>query len=116
MELKAAAERILAGRESAEVLIVEARRLAARWLRENDDDEPITDEWLLSVGFKHDEERPYHWINGTFTKFDLMRWDNGDWELADSDNSIHLVPCINSRGAARRLCSALGIALREDKE
>lgn len=84
--------------------------LADAWLAENDPTE-LTEEWLSSVGFKHDDERPYHWINSTFTKFDLVAWDDGDWELADANNSIPLVPMITTRGAVRLLCRALGIDL-----
>lgn len=85
----------------------------ARWALPLLDATPVTADWLRSVGFRQDDERPYHWINNTFTKFDLVAWDDGDWELANADNSIPLVPRINTRGAVRMLCISLSIQLTE---
>lgn len=74
-----------------------------------DDGEPITEDWLLSVGFQKGFYGP--WINGAA----------GVLALSDAPN--HQVWILNNqavkrtqwqtRGELRRLCAALGIPLKE---
>jgi hypothetical protein len=113
-DLKAAAERILAGRESAEVLIVEARRLAARWLRENDD-EPVTLDWLRTlwkVEPGHTKRESYVVARrGLFE----VGWCPECGELPAAMALDRKIICKQpTRGEFRRLVAAL--AIREDKE
>jgi hypothetical protein len=72
-----------------------------------DEDEPVTEEWLLSIGFSHD-------------KFDTPTI--GPLHLRPPGNSPYA--CISSyplpevpvnRGQVRRLLAALGIENKEDK-
>lgn len=84
-----------------------------------DSDEPLTAEWLRSVGFKPDNDEDYLWINNgwrsdTLPPFDFRIWGHGRCDLADEDGCILLIPP-KTRGDLRRLCRALGIELTEAK-
>ena len=87
--------------------------------RKNDDAEPVTEEWLLSAGFRLNPNG--HWWCGqgrAWTPPSLtvhpanqhhpLMWVYTDWE-ADSA----AVPVPTTRWQARRLCAALGITLTE---
>ena len=115
-ELRAAAEDTL--RESAGLLLQEfgfhssgtARRacmLAESYLAEHpaDDAEPVTEEWLLSVGFKrHPFEGMLHVIDG------WMSMSIGQHEK----NAFVNTPLRGkTRGDVRTLCRSLGIELKE---
>lgn len=85
----------------------------------DDENEAVTVEWLLSVGFAEDDQATegvdYVWINsGDRAYFDLQCWFKNTWRISDSDNDIAL-PAPMGRGDVRRLCAALGIKLKETK-
>ncbi len=92
--------------------------LAAAWLREHpaDEDEPVTDEWLESVGFTNDIDgcgRVWESGEGLVSLY-VMIGLNCLVECASKDEAV-FVPETETRGDVRRLCSALGINLKEAK-
>lgn len=96
----------------------DAETLADAYAAEHptDDAEPVTAEWLESVGFVK-----------LFNRGRLLhakRSDGGSlatniamtaWTITDMKNSCTSVPRQVIRGAVRRLCVALGIELKEPK-
>ncbi len=85
-----------------------ACQLAQAYLAEHpaDDEEPITEAWLRSVGF--DDEHRLDWKN-LVIKFCVPIRDNfWDFYL----NSTQIKPP-KTRGDVRRLCKALGVELKE---
>ena len=124
-ELRAAAEDTL--RESAGLLLQEfgfhssgtARRacmLAESYLAEHpaDDAEPVTEEWLLSVGFKRAEDDPVILVlpsTDTGRAMTYVTIEPCELRLeADDGGSIWIGE--RTRGDVRRLCTALGIELK----
>ncbi len=117
-------------------------KVLAAYLAEHpaDDDEPITEEWLRSVGWQGDR-----WRLGTATykelESELVNAKSGDysrtaicahchdsfghpktpelWLQTCGVNTIGDIGCLNftmgsikTRGAVRRLCAALGVPLK----
>jgi hypothetical protein len=127
MELKAAAERLRRGFNHAHCPdhcgdCNDARTLADAYLAEHpaDDDEPISEEWSDKIAARC-------WTDGTDQEWKLGIGDTGHEAfllLAKRENGIFWamymggvkLQMIVTRADVRRLCSALGIALREDKE
>lgn len=86
-----------------------------------DENEPVTEEWLRSVGFKHGPEnceiapgyefviQPPHCCN------DLALWHGyGDVFIRGGRHVFFSIARnVNTRGRVRRLCAALGISLKE---
>jgi len=89
--------------------------LANAYLAEHpaDDEEPISEEWLHSVGFEDDRA-------GTPTA-GALHIRHAPLPKMDSDEEYPAHACVRSfpipvpktRGDVRRLCRALGIALKE---
>ncbi len=86
-----------------------------------DDGEPVTEEWLESIGFEDDDRGTegvdYLWINNREDGlFDLQYHRKGSteyatpnlWVVADGENSI-ILPSPKTRGQVRRLLLALGL-------
>lgn len=110
-DVKEAMERVKSG--PAVATMADFAILARAYLAENDETE-ITYDWLRSVGFQDDDERPYLWINSGWERtpdFDLEAWNDGDWTVSDADNTLKLIPP-KTRGDVIRLCAALGIPLK----
>lgn len=119
-ELRAAAERLRDGAYPAIDLPPWATRVyrdgaavAAAWLAEHpaDDAEPVTEEWLRSVGFS---SRPNNrWLQiRTPQGGRLDCWMASPlWEFHDEAVAIP-----QTRGDVRRLCTALGIDLAPSGE
>lgn len=132
-ELRAAANRWQEGNYSYSALdcdtysdseVADMRLLARAYLAEHpaDDAEPVTAEWLRSVGFCR-EMQPASSNNLTIRHGSAIvtRWMNSDnvprWSVrmyAD-ETPDWVPPCIQpkTRGDVRRLCKALGIELKE---
>lgn len=126
-DLRAAAERVISVHEprlalqhptsELDPLIV---ALAKAYLAEHPaDDEPLTRSWLESVAGYAEE----HQQKVTFFRDDAM--PIGLWEVADgwkvmlihhSAAQSEIVRGLKTRGDFYRLCSALGIALKEPSE
>ena len=73
-----------------------------------DDDEPVTEEWLLSVGFVHDATHVVLRNWGPQRNGNIQAYPNGKWWL----NGTAMIQ-MKTRGQVRRLCAALGIGLKE---
>lgn len=80
-----------------------------------DDDVPVDEEWLRSVGFvKH--EALWQWAAGTDGLLRVLYWPeyhHGEWWIESPDNRMSEIPDAKTRGDVRRLCRALGIELKE---
>lgn len=70
-----------------------------------DDDEPLTDEWLVSAGFTDDENE-----NLSLGPMELFLFSGGYELLIDHSSGEYR---FRTRGDVRRLCRALGIILEE---
>ncbi len=89
------------------------KRLARAWREEypEDDDEPITPEWLCSIG----------WIAGTPTALTksthVCSASGGDmkWGPFGCFLGITKLSGIKTRGDVRRLCRMMGVELKESK-
>lgn len=67
------------------------------------------DEWLVSIGFRPDDEQDYLFINaGCDAMFDLQAMAAGPWRLATPEDSVD-IPRPRTRGAVRLLLAALGV-------
>lgn len=106
--------------------------LARMYLREHpaDDDEPVTEEWLRSVGFDHHGiggfnrliEPSAAWKNGDptrlFIDLDIPGSASVSMTQGVGGREVHnyvamtSMPGLLTRGQVRRLCAALGIELR----
>lgn len=76
-----------------------------------DDDEPITERWLLSIGVQHAENTRYVLSQGKYERIWLYFWETGiNAELAGGGEIVFA-----TRGDVRRLCAALGIDLNQPK-
>jgi hypothetical protein len=97
--------------------------LADAWLAEHpvDDDEPVTEEWLLSVGFS---KKNSAWASIGFDDEIYERYlgieEDFSLALGEHDflglNAIY-VPfpgAAKTRGDVRRLCKALGVPLKQE--
>ena len=129
LELRAAAERLTDGRNRLEdwqgptgdcadmrAAIVLARAYIAA--NPADDGEPVTDEWLRSLGFsRHMQPAACCHLSIKTTTLTLTRWQDkaGDgpirWSVSGQDYSDWLPHCLwpVTRGQVRRLCAAIGI-------
>lgn len=80
-----------------------------------DNDEPVTVEWLASVGFTIDVHQS---VKVTADLFLVYR--GGGWFLASGADTIKSaavdLPDYKTRSDVRRLCAALGIELNESGE
>ena len=82
-----------------------------------DDDEPVTEEWLLSIGFELTREGlPFHREIDGYLKpspGNLLQPGESayDWKLEPPANNLLAV--LFTRGDVRRICRALGIELKE---
>ncbi len=125
-ELRAAAERLASEDASAyprhgnAYALTDAVALARAWLAEHpaDDEEPISQSWLLASGWAKVD---YSWA-GQVQCFEIANWGihwiEGGWGLfyltADGfDGSETWLSHMNTRGCVRRLCAALEIELKE---
>lgn len=89
--------------------------LAAAYMAEHpeDEDEPITEEWLISLGFKHDREvagvrhirleNSVYGVDVSVTKFGCRTW----WHFRNGVSVDIIDP--ETKGEARRLLAALKI-------
>lgn len=129
-ELREAAERLRRMRQESEShdggypANAEGRRqslydhaaLAEAYLAEHraDDAEPITEDWLRSVGFDTADNPAWVWIGDNF-KIARHRV-GGRWQICylDDNGPSTDIPGPNTRHDLRQLCRALGIELRED--
>lgn len=86
----------------------------SRW-RPGDDGEPVTDDWLKSVGFV-EQEGHLTAISPTREEDGLIvrRLSSGDWNAEDGFVAL-LIPTPKDRGECRRLCAALGIQLAGER-
>ena len=98
--------------------IEDADKVAGAYVSEHrsDDDERLTPEWLLSVGFKG----PTFWRNWhVLTRLDGLQlcaqfdYDKRRWKVRQQGDSVYLHPCPMTRGELRRLCKAIGMQLEE---
>ena len=72
----------------------------------SDDQLPITEEWLLSVGF----EKVIHWPSIVSEQGEVFTYQHGSlW--ADEKRLVR----VNHRGQLRLLARALGVELKESK-
>lgn len=84
-----------------------------------DDAEPVTEEWMRSVGFeKHDALWQWSKSNGLKMPSRLVYWpgyrgDGTQWHIDGGPRAkdIYDIPEQPTRGDVRRLCVALGIPL-----
>lgn len=114
-ELRAAAERILeggGGGNMAHPVDHDAMAVARGYLAEHpaDSDEPISRNWLLSVGFKavpSDMGSTYH-DHYQLNLLNLWQFNGGPWLVNGADWME-----FTTRGSVRRLCAALGLELKE---
>ena len=103
--------------------LVGAPELAKAWLAEHpaDDAEPLTAEWLKSVGFTDRGERPgrsmaIHHFPPTGEYMLTFKWIGATMILAYVFDSMVAESKRDwTRGDARRLCAALGIGLKGAK-
>ena len=76
-----------------------------------DEDEPIDEDWLRSIGFHVNTGDDYYlWINSPNQDFDIQYWD--DWEefrFATSKSDYDVPVSIKTRGQLRDLLKALGL-------
>lgn len=81
----------------------------AAWLAANpaDDDEPVTDSWLIAIGANSLLEFA---INSGFC---LKFYRGLNPSIEDLDGNLVELPDCDTRSAVRRLCAALGIPLKE---
>lgn len=79
-----------------------------------DDDEPITAEWLESVGFVYHDlgsDSPYEWYQHPSR---LILWDfNEEYWICNQLDQGSVRMDFKTRGQVRLLCRALGIELKE---
>ena len=126
-ELRAAAERVRrveAGEPADQAYRAHPRRqfqqfadrglMASAWLAEHpaDDDEPISPEWLRSVGFTLTDAHVRYYSNRSRPPFVVVIASDGRLRLAvqnGSDVEGGDVCQKPTRGDVRRLCRALGI-------
>ena len=103
------------GAMSAEAAIEAAEKYLAE--HPADDDEPVTVEWLESVGFRKTSSTdealggPSHHINYV-TKWVAFGPGISEWYVTEYGNSVFL-PTPKTRRDVRRLCKALGIELKQ---
>ncbi len=71
-----------------------------------DDGEPITEDWLRSVGFKSGLR-----IELGRLQFTNYKGWNAWWAFSDMSGAIRLVNDVKTRGDLRRLCKCLGVQL-----
>ena len=85
------------------------RAVALGYLAEHpsDNEEPVTDEWLRSVGF--DDRLPGLVIEGDCQY--LLVYCRAGWYLSDDGDEIWVNP-LTKRSHVRRLCAALGVPLQ----
>ena len=98
--------------------LAEAYQLAAAWLAEHpaDDDNPVDEAWLRSVGF---DRHLGSWFSPTSKRpgpacrvscapeFGCDAWS------VQNDGGIAEIPPLETRGLCRRLCASLGIPMNE---
>lgn len=72
-----------------------------------DDDLPIDEAWLLSIGFRKGGSPYARLIYRDYFTIDNM--ETGDCSVCDLSDRVSLEPRIKTRGQLRRLLSALGI-------
>jgi len=86
------------------------RALAAAYLAEHpaDDGEPITEEWLRSVGFKVSPDFEFLFIEAGLRPGTIEFDPDIGWIIFGSKATRLL----ETRGDVRRLCAALGIELK----
>lgn len=122
-ELRAAAELVVATgthKDWSDTIDAGALAVCRDWLRLHpaDDGEPVTEDWLRSVGFVTDGEyiayfrlRSASWghIDSHLRHTNVaVRWMDRTWNA----NGLGCRPC-ETRGDLRRLCNALGITLKD---
>lgn len=121
-ELTKCATRILAGREPDSFLLSDARRVAANYLSEHDE-EANNPAWMRAVGFTMPPENnqcPFIFSPPSAADEGLrLSFELGTGRLclevgtpSDSEISYELPEAL-TRGDVRRLCQCLGIPLRE---
>lgn len=122
-ELRAAAERLLGFDGYYEMQASDGKNLARAYLAEHpaDDDEPVTADWLRSVGFKQDADTEYtsddlilapeddqvalHWMQEGIEPDEIRTI----WIVAENEG---IYTSASTRGALRRLAAALGVTLK----
>lgn len=117
-ELKAAAIEILERWEASSgspvgILATNALKLADAYLCEHpaDDDEPVTEEWLLSVGFvKGGSPQARNIYCGYLTIDDIA---SGEASICNWNDRVAIERSIETRRDVRLLCKALGVTLKE---
>jgi len=97
----------------------------------NDNDEPITGEWLERIGFLHEshDDRDYvidcSWDETDEDGLDLRLWqrtglNDGTWGSGlcsfggHSRTVVYLPKSLRTRSDVRRLCDALAVWLKEE--
>lgn len=88
-----------------------------------DDAEPVTEEWLRSVGFRRCSlsNVPCYEISKWFERdnerdvpLTLRYWDEKSVSLHQIYDEVRVADSMKTRGAVRRLCESLGITLTEN--
>ena len=93
--------------------------LAGAWLTDNpaDDDEAITAEWIVSIGAKATDHKDKFRFYRSEYAVTIGLWSVSDGWKAMLEHREEWATCIvrglKTRGAVRRLASALGIQLKE---
>ena len=81
------------------------------------DDEPLYESWLQSIAHETDTECLYTLPLTSGARLEIDYKGGGDWYVYciedDEEQCICLTETIRTRGQFRRLCSALGIKIRE---
>ena len=95
--------------ESIPKFIDAGKKLADAWIAENpaDDDEPVSEEWRRSVGFEQTE------CVVLVLRLDFIEWYGPKQSINVGSMIMKGLPNCRTRGALRRLASALGIPLKE---
>ena len=111
-DLRAAAELVRSKPTISNKYDNAASKLARAWLAEHptDDDDPITPEWLLSVGFKavpSDMGSTYH-DHYQLDLLNLWQFNGGPWLVNGADWME-----FKTRVDVRRLTAALSLPLKE---
>lgn len=121
-ELRAAAERVIQQGDSSVYwhspqAITDSEKLARAYLAEHpaDGGEPITEEWLQSVGFEPRKGSKFHFVYDAAPYMTIM-WDYREDELMIGHaQTWKRLGDNRTRGDVRRLCRALGIELKDTK-
>jgi hypothetical protein len=132
-DVKAAAERLLSGielsdpysigdiyfskKDGASFSLKDIFILAESYLAEHpaDDCEPITEEWLRSVGFSDGATGESLWLRCKDSQLGHLRHTAMALDLITGNWTANGLGCkeCKTRGDVRRLAAALGIALKE---